>query len=229
MSIKNIIFDLDDTLYPQTEYTKQCMYNSCRIIRKYFDIQTEVLHNAIDRILSKNGIESRHNYDDLWEYLNIDGKNYMPEILEAFHNAQPQIKLFENTENILKKLSDLGYTLSIITDGPIKVQSYKIKKLKIEEYFTKIIYTENFGSTGRKPSSIAFKTLLSELNTLANECIYVGNDPKRDFIPAKEVGMHSIRILQGEYKKLRLTEDYEAEFEINNVSEIYNILRRLDG
>ena len=227
--INHIIFDLDDTLYPQSEYTRQCMYFSCQIIKKYFDIPIEKLKNGIDEVLNRNGIESKHNYDDLWKLLNIDGKKYFPEILQSFRSAKPNIKPFKNTIEVLKHLKNKGYTLSIITDGPINIQKYKIENLGIKDFFTKIIYTDSFGPEGRKPNDIGFKTLLNELKAKGCECVYIGNDPNKDFIPAKKTCMHSIRILQGEYKDIRLNKETEAEFEINEISEIENILGGKNG
>ncbi len=225
--IKHIIFDLDDTLYPQAEYTRQCLHNSCEIIQKYFDVSKDILKKELDIILDNKGIEYRHIYDDLFEKLKIDGKARLSEIIKKFKETKPNIQPYKNTVKVLEYLVKQKYILSIITDGPVEIQKYKIQNLGIEPYFSQVIYTDEFGVEHRKPSEKAFNYFLGNTGANPQECIYIGNDPGRDFIPAKKTGMYSVRIVQGEYKNLKLSKDFEAEYNIFDIIDLINLLEEV--
>ena len=51
-----------------------------------------------------------------------------------------------------------------------------------------------------------------------NEIIYIGDNPNKDFINIKKIGIRTLRVLTGSFKDLSLSRDYEAEHKINNLS-----------
>lgn len=53
-------------------------------------------------------------------------------------------------------------------------------------------------------------------------CIYVGDNPKKDFVGAKEVGMHTVRIIrhEGMFMSLEAEEGYEADEIIDSLDKI---------
>lgn len=223
-NIKYIIFDLDDTLYPQTEYTRQCLYNSYSVFKKYFNLEENIVKKAMDTVLDKNGIDYKHTYDDIFGLLNIKATPFLGEMLQLFKSAKPNIKLFKNAKKTIENLKAKGFELGMITDGPVAVQKYKLNNLGIEKYFTNIIYTDLLGVENRKPSVLAFDKFLNDTNLKGENCIYVGNDPRKDFLPAKKSGMYTIRIIQGEYKNIKLSNEYEADMNIFDIIDLLSIV-----
>lgn len=219
LDVKYIIFDLDDTLYPQIEFDLGCLKNASEYIASISGRNSTELYNVIFGIVSDRGIEYRKIFNDLFEIINFEGMPYIKEILKHYWSAYPKISLYPNTETVLKYLKE-KYRLFIITDGYVKIQNYKIKALGISEYFEKIYITDSFGIEYRKPSKYVFDLLIKENGIDANRCLYVGNDPRRDFIPAKEMGMYTIRIKQGSFADITLDETHEANYSIKNITQI---------
>jgi len=64
---------------------------------------------------------------------------------------------------------------------------------------------------------------------LSEEAIYIGDNPYKDFIGAKKIGIPTVRILQPgrEYYKVRLDKEYEADYEIRELHEITDVLKKL--
>jgi putative hydrolase of the HAD superfamily len=60
------------------------------------------------------------------------------------------------------------------------------------------------------------------------ETIYIGDNPYKDFIGAKKVGISTVRVLfKGrEYSKVRLDKEYEADYEVEKLNEIMNLLKK---
>ena len=219
-----LIFDLDDTLYPQTEYTRQCLYNSCSVFQEYYKLRIEDVKRAMDQILNKYGIEYKYIYNEVFNLLSIDGISHLPQMLEQFHKAKPQITPFPNTQKALTYFKQRNFSLGIITDGPVAVQQYKIQNLGIDSYFSDIVYTDSLGISNRKPSTAGFQEFLKRNSVSPLHCVYIGNDPRKDFLPAKQTGMQTVRIRQGEYKNITLDKEHEAQYNVNNIVELMKLI-----
>jgi ribonucleotide monophosphatase NagD (HAD superfamily) len=48
----------------------------------------------------------------------------------------------------------------------------------------------------------------------------VGDNPYTDFAGAKNLGMRTVRMLCGEFKSVKLGEDYETEIELNSFEDM---------
>ena len=120
--------------------------------------------------------------------------------------------------------------VGLITDGLSKVQWNKIKLLDIEEYFDQIIVTDDLGIEYWKPNTFAYEAMLRNFKLNADECIYIGDNPNKDFYGARVTGYITIRILrkEGDYFNLRLSNDFEADFEIKSLTELSNIIYKLN-
>ena len=52
----------------------------------------------------------------------------------------------------------------------------------------------------------------------ATNMIYIGDNPNKDFVNIKKIGIKTIRVLTGNYKNLILSEKFEAEITIKNLT-----------
>ena len=116
----------------------------------------------------------------------------------------------------------------LVTDGNKNVQNNKIKKLDIEQYFKKIFITHRYGLHASKPSIYCFKKIIELEKSSWKDLIYVGDDPNKDFINLRKVGAATIRIRQGRFRRTQLCQDYEADFEILELTELPKILEKLE-
>jgi putative hydrolase of the HAD superfamily len=119
------------------------------------------------------------------------------------------------------------YPTYLVTDGNKKVQESKIKSLNIHRYFKKIFITHHYGIKNAKPSIYCFQKILELEKNNWKELIYVGDNPKKDFINLKKVGAITIRVKQGMYKNYMPKKNFDAEFEINKITELPKIISKL--
>lgn len=222
--IKSIIFDLDDTLYPQLEYTRHCLHATVNYISDISGENKGVIKDKLDEVLEKNGIEYKFIFNDLFKEINFAGMSHLKEILELFWACKPEIKVFDGVLDVLTQLKK-QYRLVILTDGHVHIQEQKIDTLGIKDFFEYVLITDSLGVEYRKPSPAGYEKLLEDMNIKPQDCIYVGNDPRKDFLACKELGIKTVRIRQGDYKNLTLDKMHEADYEIDDIRDLLNIIK----
>lgn len=215
--IEAVIFDLDDTLYNEMDFVLSGFAEVCNYLSLKHKIDFYVLFNETISILNKQG--RGKIFDTLCKIHEI--KEDIPILIKIYRNCEPNIKLYDDALDILEKLKG-KYKLGLITDGKSNVQRNKIKALDIEKYFHKIIVTDDYGQDYWKPSTKAFELVLSNFGVKSEESVYVADNPNKDFIPCKRLGIHSIRIIreQGEHINTILEKEYEADFKISSLNEL---------
>jgi haloacid dehalogenase superfamily, subfamily IA, variant 1 with third motif having Dx(3-4)D or Dx(3-4)E len=222
--IKLVIFDLDDTLYNERDF----VYSGFIEVSKYLS--------------SKYKIDKNKLYKDMVYILNFQGrgkifnqickkyhfKENIEDLVKKYRYNSREISLYYDASIVLKKLKN-NYKLGLITDGDKGAQLNKIKLLDLQKYMNKIIITDEYGKEYWKPSIKPFKMILEYFNIDSKESIYIGDNPNKDFIPCKKLGINTVRIIRpiGYYSNTFLNENYEADYNIKSLLELENILEEL--
>ncbi|WPC41053.1 HAD family hydrolase [Clostridium sp. JS66] len=224
--IKTIIFDLDDTLYIERDFVYGAFEKVCEYLALKFNKDYEKLYNSTIDILNIHGRGKVFNM--LCDKYNI--KEDISDLVEIYRNAKPSLRLYEDALYFLKECSldnkKVKFNLGLITDGKASVQWNKIKALKLENYIDKIIVTDDYGIDYWKPNEFAYREMMKHFNCTAEECIYVGDNPNKDFIGARKVNMHTVRIIRdiGDHMNTFLEKTYEADFKIKSLYELKNVI-----
>lgn len=216
--IKVLVFDLDDTLYNEEEYVFSAFKFVSEYIGKKFKKNEETVYKRILDIYMKEG--RGKIFDILCEELNI---NEGPKTLVSiYRSCKPKLKLYKDSEEILIWAKSNNIRTGLITDGCSKVQWNKIESLKLNKKIEKIIVTDDYGEGYSKPNKKPYLDILSYFSIKPFEVVYIGDNPKKDFITAKKIGMKTIRIVRqcGSHIKKECSEIYEAERRIHNLEEI---------
>jgi len=221
--IKVIIFDLDDTLYPERDFVKSGFRKVAEYIEKKFKIKKKEFFKTLIDVLNEE--ERGHIFDTALKKYDLYNKNLVDKLVEVYRFHKPNIKLYPGTKNLLNSLKK-KYKLALITDGLGYVQQNKVKALTVENLFDSIIYTDNCDKEKFKPNPYTFKKALAHFNLSSREAIYIGDDPHKDFIGAKKLGIRTVRVLQGRYKDIRKEKEFEADCNINKLGEIKNLLKK---
>ena len=220
--IKALIFDLDDTLYYEKEYVLGGFKEVCSYLSMKYCIDSKELYDKCEKILSTYGRGKIFNI--LCSEYNL--KEDVLNLVEIYRNSKPELDLYEDSKYILALAEQRKINLGIITDGCAKVQWNKIKSLNLETIVDKIIVTDDYGEGFGKPNKRSYIDIMNYFNVIGNECIYIGDNPKKDFIGAKELGFKTIRIIreQGDHILDKVDKEYEADFIINDLKRIEKLL-----
>lgn len=176
-----VIFDLDDTLYPEKAYVRSGYAAVAREFSQIPDMAEQLWKvferggRAIDEVLESVGMATEENRD---------------RALRVYRFHAPQIQLYEGAREMLNRLRQNGKRLGLITDGRPEGQRAKIKALRIEPLFDEIIVTDELGGVEfRKPNQRAFRLMGERLSVPFEKMIYVGDNLRKDGIAPEALGM----------------------------------------
>ena len=62
--------------------------------------------------------------------------------------------------------------------------------------------------------------MLSYYNLNPSQALYVGDNPYKDFLGPKSLGIKTIRVLKGKYKHLKKNKFFEADKKINKLTDL---------
>lgn len=194
MKVKAVIFDLDDTLYPERDYVKSGFFAVAADIERRFGV-----HGAADKMLELFDKERADVYGRTFDAFGIDRDDALIKgFVEIYRKHKPNIQLDDATRGVLTKLKARGCKLGIITDGEPNRQREKISALGLDKLVDDIIVTDELGGEAyRKPNPKAFELMLDKLCVAAEEAAYVGDNPKKDFAVKKYLPIKTVRLNSG--------------------------------
>jgi putative hydrolase of the HAD superfamily len=181
------VLDLDDTIYLERDYIYSgfCCIDSWlrekRNIHGFFEnawglFEQDVRENIFDIVLKELKIFNK----DLVQFLIILYRSHLPDI-----EVMPDVMDFF----IKKKKRELA----LITDGYSISQHKKISSLQLKKYIDTIIVTDDWGREFWKPHHRAYLEVQKGFSP--EQCIYIGDNPFKDFIIPYKLGWaQSIRI-----------------------------------
>jgi len=188
--IKAVLFDLDNTLIDFIHMKKAC----CRaavsaMVKAGLKMSEKKALKVLFELYNEAGIEYRYIFQ---KFLRKVGKKIDYKILSAgivaYRAAQLKyMKPYPAVKPTLKKLKRKGLKLAIVSDAPRLKAWIRLNELSIANYFDVVVA---FGDVKeRKPSKLPFRKALRELKMKPSEVLMVGDNPKRDLIGAKRLGM----------------------------------------
>lgn len=221
--IKAVLFDLDDTLYDEKQFVKGGFKAVSQYISEKYGVNKNTFYQTLLDVLRKEG--RGHTFDIALKIFGLYKKELIPKLVKIYREHNPQLSLFPDAFVVLSRLKK-DYKLGLITDGNERVQRKKIQALGIKDYLDIIIFTHKYGEGKQKPNPFPYQKAMKKLSIKSREAIYVGDDPCKDFIGAKRLGMYTIRVLRGKYKNIRLDKTFEADYEVENLEEIDRLIKR---
>lgn len=220
-----VIFDLDDTLYPEIEYVRSGFwavanylshtlknFDSIEVYNKLSDFFNEYREKVFDRFVAM--------YCNNCESLKRD-------CVEIYRKHYPKITLSSDAEQLLKWIRSTGRKIGIISDGRPEGQWNKIKALNLDRYCDKIIITDELGGTEyRKPCIIPYLKMIDALSVDPQKMIYVGDNPEKDFVSANKLGIYTVMLINENAlrKQYNVQSEYMPKCMIRTLKEIYTIL-----
>ncbi|MBR7799919.1 HAD family hydrolase [Undibacterium fentianense] len=196
MTIKALIFDLDDTLWP----VAPLIQNAERVLHSWMGEQSRsiveryTIEKLRERRLALATTNPRFAYD-LWalrhtllqqvfaefEFAGKFAQELADEGMQVFANARNQVNFFPDVLPALERLKH-EFILGSISNGFADV-----KAIGLSNYFSVSLAAHTFGCA--KPDPEIFRAMLGHLNLAPTEVMYIGDDLLLDVGGAKGVGM----------------------------------------
>jgi putative hydrolase of the HAD superfamily len=193
-NLKAVVFDLDDTLYPEREYVR----SGFRAVGEWAEQQLG-LSQPIVRAELQALFDAEFRGDTFQWWLSEQGlpESLLGEIVWIFRTHTPEITLSPDAERVLDELKP-EYRLGLVTEGRRENQLTKIRALGLERWLTAVVILGEEERAEWKPNRKPFDRVLGMLSVAGGEAAYVGDNPRKDFRGAREAGMATIRIRRPE-------------------------------
>ena len=214
-----IIFDIDDTLFPSTEFAALARKNALNaIISMGLRANNEKLNKELMQIIRKKGSNYPHHFDELLKKYKVkEPARFVAAAVAAYHDTKASIAPFPDVPLTLLRLKKQGHSIYIATNGSSIKQWDKLIRLGIALFFDGVFISEDL----KKEKSRAFYSEI--LKTLKSKCIMVGDREDTDIIPAKKAGMTTVRIRKGKYANTKSSADYE----LSEIGELLQLVKNL--
>jgi len=224
--IKVVIFDLDNTLVDFYRMKEEAIkYAVEAMIDAGLKMKKEIAYRKIFEIYEREGIEDQKIFDKFLKenFGEIDYKILAAGIVAYRKAKSTSLITYPNTQYTLITLIKKGIKLGVVTDAP-RIQAWtRLVQLNLHHFFDIVITFDDTGKT--KPSEEPFILALKKLNALPHEAIMVGDWPERDILGGAKIGMKTVFARYGD---IFGTKESGADFEINDISELIDIIDRLN-
>ena len=189
--ISAILFDLDDTLYPEQAWRSSGFDAVAAHVERRCGRPASEVRNELDRL--DRGTDRSSVFDQLVVASDPDGV-FAPELVDLFRAHLPtHLQLFPGAAEYLDACP---VPIGIITDGFWLSQIRKLEALDVRRRVGPVIVTDLLAATGAawKPSEQPYRVALSALGLEADQAIFVGDNPRKDFVAPNALGMKSVQL-----------------------------------
>jgi len=178
-----VVFDLDDTLYPERAFVQ----SGFRAVARY--VEQECAANVYSALCKIWDAGDRDPLGKITAEFGLPGPK--SELIEIYRTHIPELTLVANVKELLSTLRTAGHAIGIMTDGRSSTQRNKIRMLGLDAWAEDILISEEFGSA--KPAERNYRHF--EGRFPRRKFAFVGNDPAKDFVTANRLGWQTICIL----------------------------------
>jgi putative hydrolase of the HAD superfamily len=191
VALTALIFDLDDTLYPELDHISGGFRAVACALAEFTGISPDQIEREFNRIFHS---AKRANVFDEWlRRRGLPTHDFIDLMVSAYRNSCPPLRMFADAAWALAALRS-DYRLGLLTDGRSESQRYKIEALGLEGVFLETLVTDEVALSWRKPSPLGFDLLLSKLDCRPEDAVYVGDNPAKDFLGPAALGMRTVRV-----------------------------------
>ena len=242
LNIKAVIFDFDNTLEYWSSARSKCEKKILSEVSSEISMSYNRLSSAFLRIgqeclvsAEKPAMFSRAFW--LKKAIESEGRHLslrrIQHYTEKFWDCVAgSVRLYSGAIELLDFLKQKGIKLSLISDsdGLRKYKMVRISKLGIDSYFDAIITSDDSGFN--KPHPKIFKMALNKLGVDVDSAVMVGDNPRSDCMGAKKLGIKTICVLRGSWKRYFSNPDVFKkyakfiDYKFNNLEEVLSFFKK---
>ncbi len=212
--IEVVVLDLDDTLYLERDY-----------VRSGF-----IAVGEQSRQLGIGDIA-----DDLWSLFEsgvrnntfneaLVGRGVAPDpaliqqLVATYRSHFPDISLLDDARRFLDRIETMPSGL--ITDGPRESQRAKIAALELDTVLDWCVVTAELGPGRSKPHPAAFEQIEKVAQQTGRACVYIADNPTKDFEAPSNMGWRSVRVRRTESLHANLDSPASVDLEVRSLDEL---------
>lgn len=187
-----VVFDLDDTLYPEREFA----ISGFRATEAWAHGQIGVsmgLAQEMTRLLDEGHLGPLFAMALKTHYPQHTPEQ-LADLVRIWRDHPPDIQLFDDAAWALDHYAARG-PLGLITDGTHGMQRRKVEALGIAPRFAEMVFTGALGGRDfHKPHPLSYEKIEAALGAGEDRFVYVGDNPAKDFVVPNARGWVSVMV-----------------------------------
>jgi putative hydrolase of the HAD superfamily len=224
---KAVIFDLDDTLYPERQFVMGGFAAAARWIAGQASRSADGCERELTCLFERG--EKAHTFDAWLKNAGLPS-GYATGMVEAYRQHAPSLTLYADAGEAIERCHREGLATGLVSDGYLDVQRRKVAALGLSELLNTVVLSDEFGRAHWKPAPTPYLAAAERLGILPAEAVYVGDNPKKDFEGARRAGLKSVRVrrIDGVYASEEpASRDAEPDREVASLRDLREVLPSL--
>ncbi|MBO2944647.1 HAD family hydrolase [Paenibacillus sp. F411] len=237
-AVQAVFFDVDDTLYDHLTPFQEAVREVVRpeagfpyeeayhLLRYYSDKLSVELGGAGSADYSRGLKRLRtERFQKTLEHFGIPvGKRDAEELQAAYLARQYHIEMFAGARELLRQLVNAGYTVGVITNGPLQHQMNKVAAMRLAEVLPPESIFVSGGVGWDKPDPRIFQHVNEVTGTLPGSSLFVGDSWRNDVVGALEAGWQTIWF---NHRNAKPESQHLPHYTASSFEEVERILSRL--
>lgn len=190
MAVACVAVDLDDTLFLERAYVRsgfeavgawaeQALGIPGFAERAWAAFEAGRRGDVFDRVLRAAGVRPT--------------RSVVAELIRRYRAHAPRLSILPDARAALDALRG-AVRVAAVTDGPLVAQQAKVAAIGLERWAAPIVYTAELGPGFGKPHPRAFALVERAAGARGPECVYVADNPAKDFAGPAARGWTTVRI-----------------------------------
>jgi putative hydrolase of the HAD superfamily len=192
-----VLFDLDDTLYPQADFLRGAWGAVAEAATAH-----GVGRSGLLRALRSVGAEGSDRGGIIDRALVMVGAGHVPvaPLVDAFKAHRPhRLTAYPGAAEAVARVRAL-VPVGLVSDGDPGGQRGKLTALGLTGAFDAVGWSDELGRICRKPSVRPFLHAANQLDVRPDDVVVIGDRPDKDVLGAHRAGMRAVRVRTGEYR-----------------------------
>jgi putative hydrolase of the HAD superfamily len=189
-TVRCVVFDIDDTLYLERDYVRSGFAAIDRVVSERFGaggfaiqawelFEQGIRGNTFDLALRACGVEA--------------SPADIESLVTAYRQHLPAISLAADAAACLAAIEG-KVAIAAISDGPFDSQHNKALALGLARWCEPVVLTATLGEGKGKPHPAAFQRVEQATGFRGDQCLYLADNPAKDFQGPRGLGWRTIRI-----------------------------------
>ncbi len=212
-AVRCVVFDLDDTLFLERDYVA----SGFRAVGEWAAARLGVQgFSDAAWSLFEGGVRGT-TFDDALRRLGVEpAPRIVRQMVDVYRAHSPSISLLEDARASLDDLL-ADVRLAVISDGPIESQTAKARAIGIEGWTDLLVFTAALGPGCSKPAPRAFMSITDQTACSGPACVYVGDNPSKDFVAPASLGWRTVRVRRPGSLHERIPSGPDVEMELTDL------------
>jgi putative hydrolase of the HAD superfamily len=184
-----VVFDIDDTLYLERDYVRsgfRAVGESARALgiadfaeRSWRLFEAGVRGSIFDDVLAESGVRPE--------------RALVRALVDVYRTHEPAIEMLPDAADAVGRLRG-RVALASLSDGPLESQRAKARALRVGDWAEVAVFTAELGAGFGKPDPRAFELVERRVGCQASGCVYVADNPAKDFAGPRGRGWRTVRV-----------------------------------